>query len=371
MKKVLFVLDGAVYSGAEIVLERFLNGNKEVEPYFISIYSEESVNEIIINKFGKDKLHSLYASHLPYKLDRMLPWFEWLKIKDDVKSILTAVNPDILYVNNTTEGFIFSHLLNSIKIPSLVHIHDMKSSFKDPIRKYFGRTKLEKYDRLVTVSQGTKQDWGFSKDCDVVYNGVDSMRDSENDISHDSTIRKIGFIGQLSFRKGVDLLIDFAENYLGDNANSLEFVFVYNVIQDQSLFARLVKLKNKYNENIKILEKLNSEEVQGFYKDIDVLIVPSRFDPLPTVIMESMVKGKLVIGSNVGGIPEMIESKFLFDVELKSMTAVINSVLNLTSKEVFNSRKRNVKVANEKFSSTQKLDRINGILNDLNQISLC
>ena len=43
-----------------------------------------------------------------------------------------------------------------------------------------------------------------------------------------------------------------------------------------------------------------------FLASISFLIVPSRIDNLPTVVMEAFSTGTPVIGSNVGGIPDMI-----------------------------------------------------------------
>ena len=45
-----------------------------------------------------------------------------------------------------------------------------------------------------------------------------------------------------------------------------------------------------------------------YYAVSDVVVVPSVFqDPLPTVVLEAMALGKVVVGSCRGGIPEMVE----------------------------------------------------------------
>ena len=49
------------------------------------------------------------------------------------------------------------------------------------------------------------------------------------------------------------------------------------------------------------------QDLLSFYKEIDVLIVPSIEDNSPSVIGESLASGTPVIGSSAGGIPELLE----------------------------------------------------------------
>jgi glycosyltransferase involved in cell wall biosynthesis len=52
-----------------------------------------------------------------------------------------------------------------------------------------------------------------------------------------------------------------------------------------------------------------SNDVQKYLEEFDVLIVPSYQDNLPNVIGEAYALGKKVIGSRVGGIPEIITTE--------------------------------------------------------------
>lgn len=63
--------------------------------------------------------------------------------------------------------------------------------------------------------------------------------------------------------------------------------------------------KNELKEIVKI-EDFQDDE-QELYGSTDVVIVPSTFnDPLPTTVLEGMSFGRPVVGTNLGGIPEMI-----------------------------------------------------------------
>nr|WP_274597665.1 glycosyltransferase [Coprococcus comes] len=93
----------------------------------------------------------------------------------------------------------------------------------------------------------------------------------------------------------------------------IKWKIAYNLIED-SCQDLLNCIKDK--KNVQFFLRLNSSEMKAFYDAIDILLVPSRQDPLPTVAIEAMARKKLVLGSNTGGIPELLGSKrYLFKVE--------------------------------------------------------
>ena len=54
--------------------------------------------------------------------------------------------------------------------------------------------------------------------------------------------------------------------------------------------------------------KLNTEEYDELYKQIRAVIVPSIWsEPWPYVVVEAIAKGRFLIASNIGGIPEQLE----------------------------------------------------------------
>lgn len=49
------------------------------------------------------------------------------------------------------------------------------------------------------------------------------------------------------------------------------------------------------------------EDARAFYALFDIVVIPSRWEALPYVLLDAMAHGCAVIASNVGGIPEAIE----------------------------------------------------------------
>lgn len=115
------------------------------------------------------------------------------------------------------------------------------------------------------------------------------------------------FIGLISKTKGIEKLLETFTR-LGCNANLMILGKAKNKNYEENLKLRFSA------ENIKFLGFVNISE---FMAKISVLIVPSLWnEPFGRVIIEAYSYGIPVIGSNTGGIPELIENGktgFIFD----------------------------------------------------------
>lgn len=108
------------------------------------------------------------------------------------------------------------------------------------------------------------------------------------------------FVGRLAKEKGVDYLVKaMAKN------PEIELRIVGTGNQEQFLINLVSSLHLK---NVKFLGFKSGKELAEEYKNCLATVIPSYyFENFPTTIIESFVYGKPVIGSNLGGIPEMID----------------------------------------------------------------
>lgn len=68
---------------------------------------------------------------------------------------------------------------------------------------------------------------------------------------------------------------------------------------------KMTSYKREYENFIKIVKPMNPEKLKNYYSKEDIIIIPSRFDVSPTVLMESILKGKpVIISSNVGWVSD-------------------------------------------------------------------
>lgn len=357
--RVCFFISGFDYSGAEIVLDRYIKGNKSIEPYFIIIYNNEKVLSKYIKLYGKEVVFTLNLKHNKNIL-RFLPWIDIRKIVNAANNIIKKINPQVLYMNNTHEMMLCKKVVEDTNIKSIAHIHDMRKSIGSPIKRLCMDNAIKLYDEVLTVSQATKNEWGSEK-IKVVYNGID-REFFVNEGMYKTRINTIGFIGKISSRKGFDLLYQVYKN--NDNIQKLELFLGYASVEEKlnKELEDLLKFKN-----VKSFCKMNYEQIKKFYDEIDLLIVPSIADPLPTVVIEAMARGCIVIGSNVDGIPELLgDKRLLFNVG--DSIALKNKILEITAikeDEIIELSKQLKFRCINKFLHDKKKEKINTIIANL------
>lgn len=75
---------------------------------------------------------------------------------------------------------------------------------------------------------------------------------------------------------------------------------------------------------------LTHDSLGKLFRDIDLVVVPSRVDNSPSVVSEAQISGALVLATNVGGIPELIEDSvtgFLCEPNTESLRKSILRVI--------------------------------------------
>lgn len=142
---------------------------------------------------------------------------------------------------------------------------------------------------------------------------------------NDTNIINIGLIGYLSTYKGIDTAIKSL--YLL-NKNE-EFVFKLNILGTGKK-EKYIKLAKKYqmSKNLSIQTLPTGPPVYEWLDNMDIYIQPSKTEGLPRGLIEAMSRGLPAVGTNVGGIPELLNSKFIIKKgDSKGLAKVINELI--------------------------------------------
>lgn len=67
------------------------------------------------------------------------------------------------------------------------------------------------------------------------------------------------------------------------------------------------------SEQLELVGTLKKEEIFDWYKNLDVYVQPSKQEGLPRSVIEAMSVGCPVLGSNIAGIPELLDKDCLFN----------------------------------------------------------
>ena len=113
----------------------------------------------------------------------------------------------------------------------------------------------------------------------------------------------VSFVGRLSDQKGVDVLMDAMDSYDGDPGFDLAIAGKGEL--SDWLAERHSRSSSK--ERITVLGLVSEAEKRWLYENSAAIAIPSRFEGLPTVLLESMHAGTPVIMADVNGLGGMVE----------------------------------------------------------------
>lgn len=93
-------------------------------------------------------------------------------------------------------------------------------------------------------------------------------------------------IGYIEWRKGQDILLDALEGIPDKMLEKCEFLLIG---QDRSVMAQELKKRIAKKPWVRMIGAVSREEIHKILDAADVLICPSREDPMPTVCAEAMM----------------------------------------------------------------------------------
>lgn len=197
------------------------------------------------------------------------------------------------------------------------------------------KTAYEAADGVIAVSEGMKRDvmklYGVPEDrVKVIYNGIDP--DFYKPTFDEGVLKKWGvdpnrpfvlFVGRITRQKGISQLIQ-AIPQIDKNA---QVVLCAGAPDTQELADEckgLIEEVQKVRDGvIWIQDVVPHEELRVLYSHATVFATPSLYEPFGIINLEAMSCGTPVVGSAVGGIPEIIvdgETGFLVPLKAVSET---------------------------------------------------
>lgn len=121
---------------------------------------------------------------------------------------------------------------------------------------------------------------------------------------------EILFVGRLEHRKGIDIIFECIP-YICQKYNNVIFRFcgddTINMPNSEKTYKDYFLSKyNEFKDRVIFEGYISDEEIISRYSNCDIFIAPSRFESFGLIFLEAMIFSKPVIGTNVGGIPEVV-----------------------------------------------------------------
>ncbi len=122
-------------------------------------------------------------------------------------------------------------------------------------------------------------------------------------VKKDSKKLILGFIGRITRVKGLHVLLSSIKNI----SNNMELRIAAIPTKMEMDYYQQQKQQAESLPNVTWIENLPNEKIGAFLQKLDLLCVPSQWPETgPFVVYEALAQGIPVLGSNIGGIPELI-----------------------------------------------------------------
>ena len=258
----------------------------------------------------------------------------------DIELARTTLSADIIHCHTwyTHLAGIFSHEL--LQAPLILTTHSLEThrpwKYEQLGNGYFLSRWIERHayqtaDGIIAVSDQMRKDVIEAYEVDpkkvnVIYNGIDP--EFYKPTFDEALLREYGidpqipfvlFVGRITRQKGISQLIGAARHF---NKNC-QVVFCAGAPDTKAIAEEteqlMDNLKAERDGVILISEMLPREKVKVLYSHARVFACPSLYEPFGIINLEAMACETPVVGSGVGGIPEIIvDGKTGFLVPLRS-----------------------------------------------------
>ena len=327
-KKILFVSNEGSFSGAPLFLVRLVRYLQVERPeYKIAIFFSGSGDLVeILAQNGFEIFFSEKHGNPASKISRI--WFRFIHYFKYIKALF-AYRPDLVYSNTiVNSGEVI--LAGLGKRPVLLHMHEGKN-FSCAYRKKLKISCL--FTKRIIVGShyvNTVLHHLTGRTGVVAHNGVDSPTEFPVKQRQSDAPLKIGVLGTINSNKGQLIALEamrlLVERGLKARLKIAGMVGDFEYSAELDKFVKLNSLE-EYVDFVGVVPDVNL-----FLNSLDLLVVPSFDEAFPTVVLEAFSTGTLVVASDVGGIPEMIENKvngFLFKAgDAVELTDILEKIIN-------------------------------------------
>ena len=259
-------------------------------------------------KYILGKLNGFLLRYLPL----FSVWLEYIIHRGTITKIITLARRksiDLVHLNNQIVlNFMGVFVAKSLSIPCVSHLRTFNSYGLNGSKiSYAKKIKIN----YIAISEKINRHWAEkgldSKKIDVIYNACQSiengdLRNSDVSVMSEYDGYKIIFVGRLTGCKGIPFLLKSFEQIIINNINAKLFL-----VGDGEEKNKLKEYVSGLNMKRHVVFFDYRSNPQAFMRQAELLVLPSREEGFGRVLLEAMEEGIPVIGTKVGGIPEIIE----------------------------------------------------------------
>ena len=226
------------------------------------------------------------------------------------------------------QGFSVLHGLPDIGSRVIINPHGLEPyqslSFKEKLKtmpmRYMERYQFKHAAKVVSLGGKLtdilrKEMSNSNKKIVVLPNAVNPGIQPERNFAKDKL--ELLFVGRFAFNKGINLLMEAVKQL---NNEGYENRLIFNLVGKGPLYEQYIK---EYNfKNVNFIGFADDDKLTQLYKDNDLFVFPTRFEGMPTVVLEAMAAAMPIIVSDTGATAELVDSSNGFLIETDNVRAL-------------------------------------------------
>lgn len=336
MKNILIIHQSAELYGSDNMLRLFLENIDRTKFNPIVVLPKDGPLKSVLenNNITVELIPvlKLYRKIITYK-GALTFLRDYKTAKTKLKKLHAMYNFETVYSNTLAvlAGAFFS---KRFKVKHVWHVHEI---VKHPeiIAAIFPKL-LKKYASVIVCNSLATQENilaripALKSKTKVIYNGVTDVWLSPETKNNSTATLTVTLVGRISRLKGHQWTINALKPLL--KSNKVNLLFVGSPVEGQEEYLEQVEtliLKNNLQHQIEIIPFTSN--LKPIWNRTDIALMPStEAESFGLVAAEAMLAGKAVIGSNLGGLKEIIvDNETGFLISPNDDKAFLNAVLIL------------------------------------------
>lgn len=239
-----------------------------------------------------------------------------LKSLMQIKKLLHLYNIEILHTHGFKADFygLFLKRVHKMKLVTTTHGWNA-TTWREKLFMFLDKNVLKYFDRILVVNRRQREYLILKGVRDrkivMIQNGIDTdqfKRDGGGETFQELPCLekngfRIGYVGRLSGEKGITTLLQ-AMKRLVSEYDGLRLA----LIGEGPLRQYLESYSRKLGLQKCVTFTGHIDDIKNVYRQLDLLVLPSETEGMPNVVLEALAMEVPVVATNVGGLPEIIET---------------------------------------------------------------
>ncbi len=329
LKSVLFYSDSPGYGGHEamtVEAVRYLCQDSKLAVSFAFYAGNNRLQEKLETiQIASENLALLPFNFRAERLQAFRSLISWRKI-EHIQALMKSIDPDVVVVSQGrieggSMGLLAAKRAGYHTISYLPVAHPVSVSgrpfalwIREAVNRYFYRLP----DKIITISESSRRmllERDATPNVVVVPNAVETppiqqmdrhrFRESHGIVQDDYLVATIG---RIQFKdKGQDFAVRTIARFR-NQIQDCKFVFVGEGPDEGKLRAMIDSFD--LSRQVKLLAW--TPNPTAVYAGADMLLIPSRFEGVPLVMLEAMAYGLPIVATNVDGMADLLPPDWLF-----------------------------------------------------------